>query len=543
MNNTEFNLVDEPWIRVMGSDCRISEISLKNALVNAHEYKSLKGELPTQDTAVMRLLLAVLHTVISRYDESGNKNPLDDDEENALERWKSWWDSGKFPENAVSEYLDEWHERFWLFHPERPFFQVAGMKKGTDYDSPKLNGEVSESSNKIRLFSSYSGKEKSSLSYAQAARWLLYLNAYDDTSSKPTKEGKAKAGGNLPSAGAGWLGKLGLIWLSGKNLFETLMLNLVIINENKVQYRQKPVWEKEKVSDSERTEIPMPNNLAELYTLQSRRILLNRKDNEVVGYKLLGGDFFEKENAFFEPMTVWRVPKDNKKANEPITPKRHDSSKQMWREFSVIYNNEKDNNRRSGTVNWYCNYLYGECLISEEYMMTTAITSVEYGDKDFFVKNIFSDSLTMHSSLLSELGKGWREIIENEIKKCEELAYRTGKFAQEIYVSSGGSNSPKDKHYDKIKDEAKEQIYYRLDMPFREWLRNINPNCNGKEKQEIILKWQNTAKRTALAYADEIVGNQPETAVVGHKAGDTIYSAPKARNIYRSKIRKIYEGD
>ena len=46
------------------------------------------------------------------------------------------------------------------------------------------------------------------MSYAQAARWLLYVNGFDDTSAKPK-------GKNLPSVGAGWLGKLGLIFRTG----------------------------------------------------------------------------------------------------------------------------------------------------------------------------------------------------------------------------------------------------------------------------------------------------------------------------------------
>lgn len=550
MNDTEFNLIDESWIRVMDNDCNIIEVSLRDVIVNAHKYKALRGELPTQDVAVMRLILAVLHTVISRYNEYGDKNALEDDEDEALERWKAWWDNSKFPERAIAEYLNEWHERFWLFHPERPFFQVAGLQMGTDYDSPKLNGEISESSNKVRLFSSYSGNQKYFMSYSQSARWLLYLNAYDDTSSKPSKEGKAKAGGNLPSPGAGWLGKLGLIYLTGHNLFETLMLNLVMINEGKVQCNQQPLWERQNVFDSERVQIPMPDNLAELYTLQSRRILLNRKENKVLSYKLLGGDFFDKENAFFEPMTVWRVPKNNKNKVEPITPKRHDSSKQMWREFSVIYNDERteDKNKRSGVVNWYCNYLYGESCISDRYVMTTTITSVEYGDKDFFVKNIFSDSLTMHSALLSELGRNWRTIIEDEIRKCENLAYETRRYSQNLYIASGGSNSPKDKHYENIKDEAKKQLYFRLDIPFREWLRSIDPECNGREKQKKIQNWQQTAKNIAVEYAKELIDQLSEMAIIGHSIKDennkktVIYSSPKAVNIFTNKVRKIYEG-
>ena len=546
MNDIQFNLIDEPWVRVMDRNCCVKDVSLKEAILNAHEFKELKGELPTQDVAIMRLLLAVIHTVVSRYDCEGGRAPLTDNKKDAMRRWSRYWNRGAFSNKAFEKYFEEWYERFWLFHPDRPFFQVAELKNGTDYGAPKLNGEISESNNKTRLFSAYSKKKKKYLSYSQAARWLLYLNAYDDTSGKPTKEGKQKAGGKLPSAGAGWLGQLGLINITGENLFETLMLNLVMINNNKVQCSQKPLWENAVVMNSERVEIVMPDNLAELYTLQSRRIFLDKDGESVTGYKLIGGDFFEKHNAFFEPMTVWRKPKKDK---DPYSPKRHDSSRQMWREFSVLYNEEKTSggNERPGVINWYCNYLYGYGLLADDRIMNVTITAVEYGDKDFFVKNVFSDSLSMHSKLLTKLGENWRNIITSEIAKCENVAYYIGKLAQNLYVASGGSNSPKDKHYNEIVAQTKEQLYYRLDVPFREWLRRINPDSDGAEKNNTINEWQLTTKTIIEAYANELFEAVPEMAFVGHKVSDkvnkktVIFSAPQAINMFRRSLNKIYE--
>ena len=515
MNEKEFNLIDEPWIRVMENDCEIKEVSLMDAIVNAHRYKALGGEIPTQDIAVMRVILAVLHTVFSRYDENGEQSELDEDEYEAESRWKALWEKGCFPENAVREYLEEWHERFWLFHSERPFFQVAGMKSGTDYYSSKLNGEVSESSNKIRIFSAYSGKAKNELTYSQAARWLLYLNAYDDTSSKPTKEGKAKAGGKLPSVGAGWLGKLGLIFNVGNNLFETLMLNLVAVNGSDIQVNQNPLWEHEEISSDERTEIPFQDNLAELYTMQSRRISLIRRGSAVVGYKLIGGDFFQKENAFFEPMTVWRK---SKEIEGQYTPKRHDSSRQMWRDFSVLYNSEE--NHCAGVINWYKQYICGDKLIDDKYILKTQIVSVEYGDKDFFVKNVFSDSLAIHSEILSELGKGWIDNIENEIKKCDDAAYAISLFAGELYLASGGKKE--DKTYKQIQQDAKTKLYYNFDMPFRNWLYSIDP---GKDdKQDKISEWHKSARQIAYRCMHEFADNAPETALTGKRFDNKLYS-------------------
>ena len=49
MIKPEFNLLDEPWIRVRTRDCRIEEVSLKDVFVHAHEYEDLAGETAAQD--------------------------------------------------------------------------------------------------------------------------------------------------------------------------------------------------------------------------------------------------------------------------------------------------------------------------------------------------------------------------------------------------------------------------------------------------------------------------------------------------------------
>ena len=531
MKDIEFNLLDEPWIRVMDGDCNVVELSLKDTIINAHKYKSLKGELSTQDIAVMRFILAVLHTIFSRVDENGEEESIDS-KKDALKRWKALWDKGNFSEKAVCEYFEKWHERFWLFHPDRPFGQVAGLKLGTYCTSAKLNGEISQSGNKIRLFASYSGEEKQSLTYSQTARWLLYLNSYADTSLKP--KSKDPNGEKLPSAKRGWLGQLGMVYLIGDNLFETLMLNLVMINSGEVQSEQNPIWEQDSISTSERVEITTPDNLAELYTVQFRRLLLERKENLVSGCLVLAGDFFGDDTAFKEPMTIWTSKNDN------YFPKLHDSTKQMWREFSTLYI-EKDNNV-SGVVKWY------QMICTQFNMMKqirTAIVSLIYDEaqaSSLPVIDIFSDSLSMYTSLLSEAGNNWRNDIEIEIEKCDKLASAISFLARNIYIASGGS----DASTESAENFAKAQLYYRLDKPFREWLRNINPDDDSESKADIIKKWQDTAIKTAFDYCDELAENASETAVVGHfvssKSSDKeLYSVPKSINIFKGQVRKIYK--
>lgn len=541
MNDTEFNLLDEPWIRVMSEDCKVSEVSLIDALVNAHKYKKLCGELPTQDVAMLRLMLAVLHTVFSRVDVDGEESPIED-EEDAVERWKSLWELGAIPEKPIREYFEKWHERFWLFHPERPFGQVAELKSGTEYGASKLNGEISESNNKMRFFSSFYGEEKESLTYSQAARWLIYLNAFDDASSfnhRHTDDGECRyKEGTIPSIGVGWLGQLGIVYLCGNNLFETLLLNLVMINNGNVESNELPAWENDKISAVERVQLPPPKSLAELYTLQSRRVLLKRQSGMVTGCMLYGGDCYNKENGFFEPMTVWSEPAKKTGIIYPLT---HDITKQMWREFAFYFCDNARN--RPGVVSWFQDYVGGFCKLP---MMNAAIASVQYvPGQNSSVIDIFSDSLSMHANILLNVGRNLRSDIESEIEKCEKLANAVYRYACNLYVASGGSTNG----CDNAGKNAKEQFYYRLDMPFRKWLRCLDPD-DFEESQKLFLEWQDTAKGIALKYAEEMAADSGDYAVVGHfveikdksgKLEKKLYSTPKALKDLRDDINKIYK--
>ena len=535
MQATEFNLLREPWIRVRMRDYTVKEVSLTDALLHAQEYVDLAGEMPTQDAAMLRLLLAVLHTVFSRVDTEGNPAPLVTTDK-ALLRWGELWKLGHFPEQPLRDYLDKWQERFWLFHPERPFWQVPEAKIGTEYAASKLNGELSESSNKLRLFSAYAGNGKAELSYAQAARWLLSVNGYDDTSAKPKGKG-------LPSVGAGWLGKLGYIQAQGKNLFETLMLNLTFLQDAaKLWGENHPCWELDVPRSAERTEIALPDNPAQLLTLQSRRLLLHREGAKVVGFTLLGGDFFPRENAFAEQMTVWRDqdPKQSKKTGTyTFVPSRHDPSRQFWREFPAVFCEEGGGRRKPGVVRWE------ELLQSDQgrqldrrRMVCFRISGMKYGDKDFFVNDSFSDSLTFQAELLEALKKPWRTKITTEIGNCERAAKIVGHLAQNLALAAGGGG-------DGDSESARAQFYFRIDQPFRRWLQSIDPEMDDQDEK--MAQWQEQAHQIAKELGRQMVEQAGTAAFVGHRIPDRnnkeksyLYTAPKAYNSFLYELWNLY---
>ena len=530
----EFNLISEPWIKVLDNACCIQEISVKDCLLNAHMFKGLSGETKAQDLAIMRLLIAILYSVFTRINPDNEMEAIED-VNSALDRWEEIWDKNSFPSQPIIEYLNMFYDRFWLFADDRPFYQIIEAKIGTYNSAAKLNGAIGESNNKLRMFSSKAGLSKSQMSFAEAARWLLYINGFDDTSAKPKGKG-------LPSPGAGWLGKIGLIQATGENLFESLMLNLTFLKDGnelwapiKKEVGSCAIWELDSARTDERTEIAQPLNIAGLYTLQSRRILLSRAENAVTGYYLLGGDFFDRQNAFAEQMTIWRYREEKGKGY--YTPRRHDPSLQMWREFSTIAVQDVSHHR-PGVLSWI-DYLTRNNILNGNKKVKFNIISVQYGDKDFFVTDAFNDELTFGAKLLDGAGTMWQIYIEKEIQNCDACARNIGRLAVDLAKASGDSGEIN-------KQNAKEVFYATVDRIFREWLYELDPDEHEENYIDLLRK---QVKNIALQIGQNLINEagpkafsgRVVTEMINNKEEKRYYSSPRAFNYYLYSIRKIYE--
>jgi CRISPR system Cascade subunit CasA len=532
MNEKEFNLLHEPWILVKKQDGNIEEVSIIELFRNASRWQSLAGELPTQDIAILRLLLAILHAVFARYDFDGASAPTSTPNI-ALQRWKELWEKQVFPMTVLEEYLLLFEERFYLFHPTRPFYQVAELGKATEYNAAKLNGELSESNNKLRLFPQRTGSGKLGMGFAEAARWLVNVNAFDDTASKACIKG-------LPSTGAGWLGKLGLITATGENLHETLLLNLIFLKDggDELWGEETPVWEAEEVKAQERTEIAMPDNPSGLYTLQSRRLLLKRDGNAVVGYSLLGGDFFPKENALAEQMTLWRNAAKREEDPPQYLPRRHDPARRLWRDFPVLVS-QKVSGRQPGVIKWLARLKEENLIKQKHFRFQTA--AVKYGDKDFFVNDVFGDELSFNADLITTLGDKWLHRIIDELEITDMLAMQAGYLAKNLAIAAGDSDGTAQSK------SAREQVYHQLEVPFCRWLEGIDPAIDDDRIDEVCEQWWEQAKSIVRDFGEELIKQTGPQAFAGRVVEDKKkgtkrrYIAPQDYNyfLYRISTREI----
>ena len=508
MEQMEFNLLDEPWIRVMTEDCTVVERSLMQVLLNSHRYQRLAGELPTQDVALLRLLLAILQTVFYRVDPEGEDDPIED-RAAAIRRWQALWNAGRFPVQPIRTYLEIWKDRFWLFHPEHPFYQVPAAAVGTKFKASKLNGELSESAHKMRLFPLRDGEEKETLSYAEAARWLVTLIGFDDSASTKKETG----------TGTGWLGDRVNVYAIGENLFETLMLNLVFLKDGRYVWAENmPAWEQPTMTTAKKREIPLPDNQAELLTLQSRRLILSREENRVTGFSSTGGDFFGKEgrvNAFSEQMTLWRAGKTPKNAVPQFVPAPVDPWRQMWRDFEVILGRREDTHI-PGVVAWLTE-LRRKNVIPRKYAHITSV-GVTYDSKKGSIADIVSDHLDFQMSLLDAAGELWIVLVGGEIHLIDKVARALGALAEGLYLAQGGQlDGAGKKARQSQRDEGMRLLYAAVDLPFREWLAHIgaqhedDENTRAQEQQ----CWRSIVFRIADNLGREMVRDAGTAAFTG----------------------------
>lgn len=549
----QFNLLRENWIVVMTDDKGTTkEVSLLDLFQNAHSYKRLAGETPAQDFAVLRFLLAILHTVFLRFDSRGmpyewieldekflQKNEIVDEDDEAeyvdalFDTWEALWNAEALPEIIV-EYLEKWSDRFNLYDETYPFYQVSekdllntGIDKTGSISAKLMNRLISESNNKIELFSPASERYKNSLTNASLTRWLIAFQGYTGTADK------AKFPGMKVSASKGWLLGLGSIYLSGATIKETLLLNMVILNDVS---KQMPIWEKEideKIND---LLYKQPNNLSELYTNWSRLLLIDDRDNpsEEVSICAVQLPGIESRDYFLEQMTLWQYPKTGDNKGRCI-PKPHPVNQSFWRSFghfSPVNNISKEGHRRPGIIDWQ-NKLVNENCLSKN-LVTIVSVGLSYNrDASQMINDEIYDEINIHNEVLADVEEknGWVIRISNEIEKTKEVIENIlRRFASEIKQIRNLSSEG-------LVATVVQDAYFDIDLPFREWLSEIEFE---DDKDQTVRIWREKLYQIIMNQAQQLL----ETAGKRDFIGLTIKSGSQERytnieiahNVFKSRL-------
>lgn len=546
-----YNLLDEKWIQVANKDT-VEKVSIKELFAGAAKYKELAGDMKTQDFAVMRVMLAIIHTVFSRFDSNGDpyeffevdresflqtgdleENYLEDYEDALYQTWIDIWNAKEFPK-VVYEYLEKWRERFFLYDDKYPFFQVTkeviekDAAGGGEFYGKNINRLVSESNNKQAYFSPKDESYKEYIVDDELARWLITLQGYIGTSDKK-KVGSAK------TYSKGWLYDLGGVYLQGNNVFETLMLNFIIAHNenNNLLKTQKPCWEAENIEKN--IELYFHNgidNIASLYTTWCREIFIdpNRTKEDKFVCFIAKLPEIEHSDAFLEPMTVWKY-NETGEYKDKYRPRKHDANKSMWRNFGLL-TGVGEGARKPGVIEWL-NKL-GDISESEELgfnkenIKLCAVCMLDDGNATSWAPiDEVEDTLNLKERVLVDTGDtGWIIRINKTITDTKVTIDRALKiFIKDLLEIRNMEKSDVSKYV--------EQFYFRIDLSFRNWIESIDID-NDKDTKEI--EWQKVLKKAMKEYVDELVSN---AGLRDYKGIETSTGVKNIATIYNSFLYRL----
>jgi CRISPR system Cascade subunit CasA len=238
-----------------------------------------------------------------------------------------------------------------------------------------------------------------------------------------------------------------------------------------------------------------------------------------------------------EYMTSWKVEKDKKNT---YLPRLLDTSKQFWRSFSSLFI-ENDESHKPGVIKWLC-YLESNGVLNLSQIYLHAYSIKYKGTMKSAVVDVWDDSISINAKLLSSLGDEWVIRINASLEVTEELVKALGTLAVDMAEASGesfGSNEASKRRRYAHRDKSKENAYFSLDMPFRDWLASIDPRTDDVNKK--INGWLDQAESIIGQLGREIAADAGIVAFVGKKTQEGMTSS-KAFIKFRNTIFKIRKG-
>ncbi|WP_234018571.1 MULTISPECIES: type I-E CRISPR-associated protein Cse1/CasA [unclassified Streptomyces] len=524
-----FDLTTRPWLPVQLNTGEEQLLSLREIFSRADEVRRLAGDLPTQDFALTRLLLAILHDAVD--------GPQD------TEAWAELWEDDA-PFADVADYLAEQRSRFDLLHPRMPFFQTGGLHTASG-EVFSLNRMVADVPNGDPFFTTrFPGAER--LSFAEAARWVVHAQAYDTSGIKTGVVGDPRVkGGKAYPQGVAWAGNLGGVLAEGTTLRETLLLNLVVANQQPTDAADLPAWRRLPTGPGAADDLsPRPAGLRDLYTWQSRRLLLHADADGVHGVVLTYGDPLAVQNMHsVEPMTGWRRSQaQEKKLSLPLVymPREHDPARAAWRGMEALVaprdpdtarRGEPASGLRSGIVDWIAR-LQAERILPRGRHIRVRTFGAVYGTQQSVIDEVTSDAVSLAVLLLSDTDRALGQAAVDAVADADRAVLALGDLAFDL-ARAAGSESEFGKH------AARDAAYAALDGPYRLWLDAIG---EGDDPQQLRTAWQRTARLIVARLADDVINAAGETAwqgrLVSSAKGETWLNADLADLWFRSRLSK-----
>ena len=543
MKNPEYNLLDEPWIPVRLVDGTITDVGLLELLRRTTDIADLACELPTQSIAIQRLIQAIAYRVATPHDTRD---------------WVRQWEDGA-PTEQMIEYLERWRDRFYLFGGRFPFMQVADLRTAKDAVSG-LEKLIADVPNGEQFFTTRHGRALACIPASEAARWLVHAQAYDPSGIRSGAVGDSQVkGGKGYPIGPAWCGHLGLVWLKGQDLDETLVLNLIPASTAALRGVDSSTewgvcsWEASEPESSVRGDYslldpagtPKELSIPRLLTWHSRRIRLVGDLSGVTGVVLAQGDkLAPQEMRLYEPQSLWRysTPQSKKFKTDVYMPRKFEAGRALWRNLpgtlptvTTVQGVDKQPKQEflpSATLSFH--YQLDNASIQTTYpkVMRIQAVGVTYGPQESTFEDIYSDELTLSVAVMRVEREDLSAEIDRQVRLTEEVARDVGTLAANLARAAGESG---DGAGDGARDRAKELFFSAVDSDFRTWLTQVDGHESARD---VGRRWERTLRQHATDIQTELVRGASSSAIIGRDTGRGYMNVGIAENYFRSALNK-----
>ena len=301
------------------------------------------------------------------------------------------------------------------------------------------------------------------------------------------------------------------MFLEGANLFQTLMLNLVLFDNARGGRpivgceEDVPSWERGEISPDYR--IPgqgEPYGPVQCYTWQSRRMRLVPNDDgtRVIGVISCYGDIpvvMDKEGS--EPMTAWRTSTSQQKSlglsYVPRLPKSHDPTRAIWRGLASIVSVGQDGDLRPGVVRWIERLRYEEVLSPEEFpVVAIHAQGMAYGTQNSVFADAIDDKFDLSVSLFEHDSNACNRALAT-IDSIDQAVGKVVNFVSNTQKAAGDKASTSVAAQER--NRVRESVFAELDAICRSRLAHF-PNESGAV-EVYCADWRDEVRRRLLSYA------------------------------------------
>lgn len=538
-----FNLCNEPWIPVLYVSGQTQEVSLKQLFDESNSIRKIHSGDATTDVAILGVAVAIFfRAVLENTEEYGElyREP---------KKWIQNISSGGSEQlYFVQDYLKKYQDRFNLFDAERPFMQVADLHTSKGEVKPVSRLVLDSES---EYFSMRAEQALTSLSYAEAARYLVTVQAYDYSGIKSGAVGdpRVKGGRGYP-IGVGWYGTTGKIIIHGENLIETLLYCIdyeQLLNVEKVKgkshriaLQDKPVWERElpdtaaprayKGGDPTKyKDEPAPAaGMCEILTWQSRRVRLFPENGRVTGVLVSNGDKWLDRNTYTDPLTAYRFSKNQSTQTHYIwMPQTHSAERTLWRGADALLtrlSSQEKQNKPATVIRQISSGKY----FSPDTKTKIQLVGMVYGTQSSIVEETIDESVTLELGILTEQGAEISAMVRDNIQLTMDAAIALGQYTGNLLRAAG-------KEYE-FRPSVTESILHRMEDEFRSWLADLSVSDDVSAQ---AAKWQSKVRRILEGEADQLAVSAGPKAAIGTIYDEQLYNTAKARRQFGGRLYKL----